>query len=107
MNIKDCLYLKETSSFIPSAKQHSMTLNVTVNHVSPKEFSGIDVEAHAEAQMLKYLSDIVYGDIKREVVYLNTLVDKLKRSGAYTYGLELEESLNSLIKLCDLSGGEL
>ena len=102
MKIRDCLYLKEKPSFIPSTKQHSMTLNVTVNYVTPKKFSGIDVEAHAEVQMMRHISDIVYGDIKREIVYLNTLVDKLKSSGAYTYGLELEDSLKSVLKLCDL-----
>lgn len=102
MRIKDCVYFKETPSFIPSTKQYSMTLSVTVSHVTPKEFSGIDAEAHAEAQMLKYLSGIVYGDIKREIDYLTNLVDKLKNSGAYTCGLELEESLKSVLKLCDL-----
>ena len=93
MKIKGYLYLKEKPSFIPSTKQHSMTLNVTVNYVTPKKFSGIDVEAHAEVQMMRHISDIVY---------LNTLVDKLKSSGAYTYGLELEDSLKSVLKLCDL-----
>ena len=61
------------------------------------EFSGWD-----EGVRGKRMSDVVYGDIKREVNYLYTLVGKLKDCGEYCKAVELEDSLNSLMKLCDL-----
>ena len=107
MNIKNRIYFTEIESIIPNTKHLKATLLLETFGCTDTCESSIDLDEVAKQRMLALMSDIVYGEVKREVNYLYTLVDKLKDCGEYCKAIELEDSLNSLIKLCDLTGGVL
>ena len=102
MNIKNRIYFTEIESIYPNTRLHKATLLLETFGCMDVYESSIDLDEVTKQRMLALMSDTVYGEVKREVNYLYTLVDKLKDCGEYSYGLELEESLKSILKLCDL-----